>query len=177
MNDASRSIRNLALVGFMGTGKSSTGHVLADLLRFEFLDTDTLIEAKVGKSIPEIFAQHGEPAFRDLERQVAQWLPSKDKVVIATGGGFAVDPTNMEALKSHALVVCLWASPEAIYERVRHQSHRPLLKDPDPLSKIRKLLAERETAYRSADVLVNTEQRSTREVAQQILHHFHSAKK
>jgi shikimate kinase len=167
---------NLALVGFMGTGKSSTGHLLAEMLGFEFIDTDALIEQQTGKTIPEIFAQHGEPAFRELEHKVALLLEGKRKSVIATGGGFIAHAGNLQSLRRHALVVCLWASPEAIFERVRHQGHRPLLRDPDPLAKIRRLLAERESFYRQADVLVNTELRSSREVAQQVLHHFQAAR-
>ena len=81
----------------------------------------------------------------------------------------------MASLKTHALVVCLWAGPETIWERTREHQHRPLLNDPDPLAKIRSLLAEREPFYRQADVLVNTEMRSAREVALQVLHQFHAA--
>ena len=177
MSDDTRVISNLALIGFMGTGKSSTGHIVAELLGFEFLDTDQLIEEQTGKSISEIFSQSGEVGFRTLEKRVGQWLASKTKTVIATGGGFVTSRENLDSLKAHALVVCLWASPEAIYERVRHQSHRPLLREPDPLEKIRGMLVEREPNYRQADVLVNTDLRSSREVAQQILHHFQSARK
>jgi shikimate kinase len=83
------------------------------------------------------------------------------------------DEANLASLKTHALVVCLWASPEAIWERTRGHDHRPLLNDPDPLARIRSLLAEREPYYRQADVLVNTELRSIREVAQQVVHQFH----
>ena len=81
----------------------------------------------------------------------------------------------MASLKTHALVICLWASPETILDRVKGQTHRPLLNDPDPLAKIRLLLAAREPFYRQADVLVNTEMRSAKDVAQQIIHQFHMA--
>lgn len=173
--DAKRHIRNLALVGFMGVGKSSTGHLLAESLGYEFVDTDSLIEERAGKTTAQIFQEFGEKTFRELEVKVGILLAEKSRTVIATGGGFAVNPENMDRLRSHALVVCLWASPEVIYERVRHQDHRPLLRCPDPLDKIRRMLAEREPAYRKADVLVNTEQRTNREVAYQVLHHFQSA--
>ena len=159
----------------MGTGKSSVGRLVADALRFTFLDTDAMIEAGVGKSITDIFAQQGEAAFREMERRLVAELASRTRTVFSTGGGLPVNPANLASLKSHALVVCLWASPETIYEHVRGQAHRPLLKDPDPLGKIRSLLAAREPFYRQADVLVNTERRSMREVAQQIVHHFRSA--
>ena len=92
--------------------------------------------------------------------------------MISTGGGLPTNPENLAALKTHALVICLWASPEKIWERVRYQSHRPLLHDPDPQKKIRELLALREPFYKQADVLINTDQRFAREVAQQIVLQF-----
>lgn len=163
---------NLALVGFMGTGKTSVGRVVAEQLRFEFLDTDELIQARTGRTIADIFAKEGEPMFRALERQVVNELAGKSKTVISTGGGLPTNLDNLTALKTHALVVCLWASPEKIWDRVRNQSHRPLLHAPDPQKKIRELLEIRAPFYRQADVLINTDQRSAREVAQQIVLQF-----
>jgi shikimate kinase len=177
MSDA-RAILNLALVGFMGTGKSSVGQLVAEQLRFAFIDTDALIENETGRSISEIFARQGEAAFRKYERDVVQALRARRDTVIATGGGLVADPANLASLKSHALVVCLWASPETIWERVRGQEHRPLLlQTPDPLAKIRELLQQRGPAYRQADAMVNTECRPPKEVAQQVLHQFHMARK
>lgn len=174
---AQRHIRNLALIGFMGTGKTSVGHLLASILNFRFVDTDQMIEERTGRRIAEIFATEGEPAFRELERQVVRDLESEGQVVISTGGGLAVDPANMASLKLHALVVCLWATPECIWHRVGHQSHRPLLQGPNPQETIRTLLEQREPFYREADVLVNSEVRSLREVAHHVAHHFHVAQK
>jgi len=171
-----RDIRNLALIGFMGTGKSSVGRLVADMLRFTFLDTDEVIIARAGKSIADIFAQEGEAAFRERECLLVEELAQRNNTVIATGGGLPVNPANLSSLKTHALVVCLWAGPEKIWERVRHSSQRPLLQDPDPQAKIRSLLAAREPFYKQADVLINVEQRAAREVAQQIIHHFRSAR-
>ena len=170
-----RSIHNLALIGFMGTGKSSVGRLTADLLHFTFLDTDHVIKARAGKAISDIFAQDGEPAFREWERRIVAELTRQERTVIATGGGLPADEANLASLKTHALVVCLSASPEAIWERVRGHSHRPLLNEPDPLAKIRQLLAARESFYRQADVLVNTGMRSVREVAQHVTHQFQMA--
>lgn len=168
----SRDIRNLALVGFMGTGKSSVGRALAVHFNFEFLDTDELIVARAGKPITDIFAQDGEPAFRELERQIVAELGQRTGCVISTGGGLGANAEHLEALKQHALTACLWASPETIYERVRHSSHRPLLNHPDPLARIRELLGEREAVYKQADLLIGTELRSVKEVAHQIILHF-----
>jgi shikimate kinase len=167
-----RNIHNLALVGFMGTGKSSVGRIIAHQLQFRFVDTDDLIESQTGMSIPEIFTQQGEPAFREHERRVVEELSQERGIVIAAGGGLVVDTANMASLKNHALVVCLWASPETIWERVRSQTHRPLLQAPDPQSRIRDLLAARAPAYKQADVLIQSGFRSPREVAAQVLHQF-----
>ena len=171
-----RQIRNLALIGFMGTGKSTVGHLAAAHLRFELVDTDQLIEARAGRSITTLFATEGEAAFRARERQVMAELADLTGLVISTGGGLGADPENLASLKAHALVVCLWASAEVIWERVRHQSHRPLLQVPDPLERIRELLAAREPFYRTADVLMNTGLRQSREVAQQVVHQFFEAR-
>ncbi len=170
-----RQIHNIALIGFMGTGKSSVGQLVAAQLHFTFLDTDHVIEARAGKTISEIFAEQGEPVFREFERKIVGELASRKKTVISTGGGLPANPDNLTSLKTHSLTICLWASPEKIWERVRSQTHRPLLKDPDPLGKIRKLLEERGPFYRQADVLLNTEMRSLKDVAQQVIHQFHAA--
>jgi shikimate kinase len=167
-----RRIVNLALIGFMGAGKTSVGRLVAEQLHFDYLDTDDVIQSRTGRTITEIFATDGEPAFRKLEAELVGELAGRIKTVIATGGGLPVNPQNLAGLKTHALVVCLWASPEKIWERVKHQTHRPLLHDPDPQKKIRELLAVREPFYRQADVLLNTELRSVREVAQQVVHQF-----
>jgi len=163
-----RQPANVALIGFMGAGKTSVGRLVAENLGFEFLDTDELIQSRIGRTIADIFAKEGEPAFRALEKQVVQELSTRDRTVISTGGGLPTNAGNLTALKSFALVVCLWASPEKIWERVRNQSHRPLLHDTDPQKKIRELLAAREPFYKQADVLINTDLRSVREAAQQI---------
>jgi len=170
------NLQNIALIGFMGTGKTSVGHLLATSLHLEFVDTDHLIETRTGKSIPEIFAQDGEPVFRDLEKQLLAELAHRRRLVISCGGGLAADADNLASLKTHALVVCLWASAEKIWQRVRHQHHRPLLADPDPQAKIRTLLAARTPFYRQADVMVNTDLRSMKAVAQQIAHQFQLVK-
>ena len=171
-----RQLHNIALIGFMGTGKTSVGHALASLLRFRLVDTDELIESRAGKRIADIFSHEGEARFREFEREVVENLCQCRRTVISTGGGLVVNPDNMASLKIHALVVCLWASPAAIFERVRHQTHRPLLNGPEPLARIQSLLAEREPFYRAADVLVNTELRSVREVAQQVFHQHRLAR-
>jgi shikimate kinase len=170
---ADRQFHNIALIGFMGVGKSTVGHVLADLLHFELVDTDKLLEQRTGRRITEIFAHDGEAAFRQLEAGLVAELALLRGKVISTGGGLVVDPANLNSLKHHALVVCLWASPETIYERVKNQVHRPLLHTPDPLGKIRELLAARTPAYRAADMMVGVDYRHAVEVARHIAKSFH----
>ncbi len=171
-----RTIRNLALAGFMGTGKSSVGQLVAQELGFEFVDTDAMIEARTGRKISDIFTEAGEGLFRRIETELIGDLATRSNTVISTGGGLIVNPANLASLKSHALVACLWATPATILERTREHTHRPLLQDPDPLAKIRQLLAHREKAYKQADLLINTESRSIREVAQHVLHQFRQAR-
>lgn len=171
-----REYRNIALTGFMGAGKSTVGHLLAELLGFEFVDTDRLIEQRQNRRVADIFAQDGEARFRQLEADLCRELESASGCVIATGGGLAVPQGNIDSLKRHALVACLWASPETLYERVRHQSHRPLLQDPDPLARIRDLLAARTPAYRQADILVGVDFRAPVDTARQIASSFRRAK-
>jgi len=170
-----RPIENLALIGFMGTGKSSVGRLVAQLLHFTYLDTDQVVECRAHKSISEIFEKDGEPTFRQWEQVIVEELIHRKTTVISTGGGLPINQGNLDSLKTHALVVCLWASADTIYERVRDHDHRPLLAELDPLAKIRELLSIREPYYRQADVLVNTERRSVREVAVQVIHQFHMA--
>ena len=164
-----RQLANLALIGFMGTGKTTVGRLVAEALHFDFLDTDELIQSRTGKTIADILVQDGEPAFRELERQIVLELSTKTKTVISTGGGLPTNPDNLARLKSYALVVCLWSSPDKIWNRVKNQTHRPLLHDPDPQKKIQELLAAREPFYKQADVLVNTDVRNVREVVQQLV--------
>jgi shikimate kinase len=172
---ASRQIHNLALVGFMGSGKSTVGHLVARRLRFRFVDTDDLIESQAHKSISQIFAQDGESVFREYERKVVTGLATLRRTVISTGGGLVVNEQNLASLKQHALVVCLWATPETIWQRVHHQHRRPLLQVPNPRERIRQLLAERESFYAQADVIIRTDDRPVREVVQHVLQQFRLA--
>lgn len=160
----------------MGTGKTSVGRIVAAQLRFRFADTDELIERRAGKPISRIFAEDGEPAFRALETQIVEELARARRTVISTGGGLGASPAHLTSLKHHALTVCLWARPDAIWRRVRHVSHRPLLQGPDPQAKIQSLLETRSPVYRQADVLINTELRSLRDVARQVVHQFRLAR-
>jgi shikimate kinase len=159
----------------MGTGKSTVGHIIASTLCFHFVDTDELIEKRTGRKIADIFQKEGEPVFRQIESDMVRDLEIVRHNVIATGGGLILTPGNLESLRRHALIICLWASPEVIWSRVRHQNHRPLLNEADPQAKIRTLLAQREQFYRQADILLNSEFRSAKQVANHAVHQFRLA--
>ena len=104
---SSRRIVNVALIGFMGTGKTSVGRLVAEQLHFAYVDTDEMIQAATGKTVAEIFSKNGEPVFRDLEEKAVADLTAKTQTVISAGGGLPVNPKNLASLKTHALVVCL----------------------------------------------------------------------
>ena len=163
---------NIILTGFMGTGKTTVGRILAARLGHEFVDTDVLIEARTGRSIPTIFAEDGEAAFRQLERDVAAELAAQQGLVIATGGRLMLDPANAVALGATGYIFCLTATPELILARVMADEkaiERPLLQGPDPATRIRQLLAERASLY-AQFAQVDTAGLTPAEVAEQILH-------
>ncbi len=140
---------NIILTGFMGTGKSTLGRLLAVKLGYRFVDTDQLIEAQIGQSIAELFAQQGEAAFRRLEAELVEDLAQKSRLVIATGGGLVLNPDNVTTLARTGLIFCLTALPQEILERISCQQQiRPLLQDPDPLARIKELLEKRGPSYR-----------------------------
>lgn len=170
-----RNYHNVALIGFMGVGKTTVGHLLATLLGFELVDTDRLIERREGCRISEIFSTRGEAWFRKLEADVCSELANMRGKVISTGGGLGANPDNLRSLQSHALIVCLWASPETVYRRVCNQEHRPLLKTENPLERIRDLMALRAPFYQKADILVGVDYRSPAETARFIAGSFRRA--
>jgi len=139
---------NIALTGFMATGKTTIGRLLAGQLGYEFVDTDHLIEDRCGQTIAEIFREKGETAFRAMEADIARELGDKEGLVIATGGGLVLYPANVAALKSQGRIFCLLATPEAIMARVsRDASVRPLLEGPNPMERIMGLMKDREKTY------------------------------
>lgn len=157
---------NLVLTGFMGTGKTTIGRILAARLDYDFIDTDELIEQRHGP-IPQIFREHGEGEFRRLEREVAAELADRDRLVIATGGRLMLDAVNAARLGATGHVVCLTASVDTILARVVADDSpvdRPLLAGDDIRGTITGLLAERGEAYARFDQ-VDTEGRTPDEVA------------
>jgi shikimate kinase len=160
---------NLYLVGFMGTGKSTVGRAAAQRLGFAFLDSDHEIERSQGRSVPDIFAQDGEPAFRAMERTFVEGGHPAARTVGACGGGLVVQPGLPALLAERGVTICLHASIGTILERTGRQAGRPLLNVPDPAERVRALLAEREPIYRSVGTLVLTDARPLREVVAHVV--------
>ena len=131
-----------------GCGKSTVGRHLARQLGLRFVDSDAQIEQRLGTTIRAYFAEHGEAAFRDLEQTVIDELTQQPGLVLATGGGAVLRPSNREALHSRTQVLYLRASPEELYRRLRHDTQRPLLQVSDPQRKLRELFRERDPLYR-----------------------------
>jgi shikimate kinase len=161
--------KNLVLVGFMGTGKSSIGRKVASTLGLSFLDMDARIEEREGRTIPRIFTEDGEPRFRQLERRLVEELAAQTGLVIATGGGVVLDPANLRDFSRSGLVICLQATPETILRRVGHESHRPLLSGGDKLQKIRDLLSRRQALYDAILLRITTDGLSTSTVADRVV--------
>lgn len=160
--------KNIILVGFMGTGKSVVGYQVAQLIGYNFIDTDRIIEEQEGMPIREIFERYGEPHFRRIEKEVIKGLSDTQSSVIATGGGAIVDPENLESLKKNGIMICLKASPEIIMKRTEGNSDRPLLKDKDRLMEIKGLLETREEYYAKADISIDTTDMNIPEIVRKI---------
>ena len=162
---------NIALIGFMGTGKTTVGRVLAEKLRRSFVELDSLVEQKAGKSIPDIFQQDGETAFRELEIEVTKEVSKDKNLVIACGGGLVLNKINIDCLRESARVVYLTASPKVILKRVSGEAgERPLLNVPDRASEIQELLGFRKSFYeRAADITIDTSKLDINSVAEQII--------
>jgi shikimate kinase len=156
--------KNIILTGFMGVGKTSVGTKLAKDLGYTFTDIDSLIEADQKRSITDIFGQSGETYFRDVESRMLKSVLERDHQVVSTGGGAVIRDENRALFKEKGFVVCLTAQPEVIYERVKKETHRPLLQTEDPLARIRELLNSRERFYAQADAVIDTSDKSVDDV-------------
>ncbi|MEK7670204.1 MAG: shikimate kinase [Bacteroidota bacterium] len=150
------------LTGFMGSGKSTIGPILANTLGIDFIDVDKLIERKADQRIVDIFEHAGEQAFRDVERQALQEVAGKEAAVVSLGGGTMSSEENFELVHRNGIIVYLQLSPEEIFFRVRNRTDRPMLKDasgnllkgPELENKIRELLSAREQFYSRADIII-----------------------
>jgi shikimate kinase len=161
--------KNIYIVGFMGTGKTTAAKLLARALKRRFIEMDEEIEKEEGMAIVDIFDTKGEAYFRKLETALLRKLSGQQGMVVSCGGGIVTDEENVALMKSTGLAVCLRALPSTIYERVRGQAHRPLINVPDPLGRIRSLLDERARYYAKADLHIDTDGCTPDEVVRQII--------
>ena len=163
-------MKNIVLIGFMGTGKSSVGRILARRLRREFVDLDRYLEEREKRKIREIFEKEGEPYFRAIEKEAVNVWSCKQNLVITTGGGTVIDPENRSALKENGILVTLVASPETIYQRLKNSKKRPLLNDKEDLRhEIGVLLEKRKPFYKKSDFYFDTDGKNASQVASLIL--------
>ena len=161
---------NIILTGFMGTGKSTIGQLVADGLQREFVDMDAVIEARAGRPISQIFAEEGEPYFRRLEAELCRELAGQSGLVIATGGGTLVPAENRRVMAQSGLVVCLDCEPEILWQRIGQSEDRPMLAEQDEgrFARLAALLEQRAPAYAQIEHHVDVTRLSPEAAAQRI---------
>lgn len=175
---------NICLVGFMGTGKSTAGNLVAQQLGKQYIETDALIEQKAGKSIPEIFSEDGEIRFRELEIETIRDASSNVDMmntVFSLGGGAVLNQINIMYMRQSSVIICLEARPEIILERILQDGKetRPLLAKSDPLQEIKKLLVTRAPFYAAAtnpNLVIDTSDREIDDVAAEIINMYEEYK-
>lgn len=161
---------NIYLVGFMGTGKTSVGKVLAKKKKWQFIDLDDLIQFKEKRAIPDIFAKEGEPYFRHVEKKTLKEVAREKNFVVACGGGIVIDKENIEIMKETGIVICLSATPQVILQRTFGYRHRPLLNVSEPKKQIELLLKMRAPYYSLADKTIDTSGLSVEAIIAKITH-------
>jgi len=161
--------KNIVLVGFMGTGKSTITKILAELLGWKSVSTDEMVVKKEGRSINDIFKESSEAYFRECEHQAVLEVAQYKDVIIDCGGGVVLNPANMKALKQSGVVVHLSCEPKEILRRVNLQPKRPLLDVEDPLSRINEMLNERAPYYHQADFSIDTSDGDLHKAAKEII--------
>jgi shikimate kinase len=166
---AANPTANLYLVGFMGTGKTTIGRMVALRLDFQLLDSDHEIERIEGRAIPDIFASAGEPAFREMEQRFVESGHPPTRCVVACGGGLVVQPGMLPRLQAKGVVICLHASLETILRRTASNKNRPLLQVEDPMARLRTLYAQREPIYKRAGTVILTDHRPASDIVAHVL--------
>lgn len=162
--------RNIILIGFMGTGKSTVGQAIADTLHYQFVDTDALVEKKAGCKISEIFASQGEAHFRQLEHEVMKEILQHDQLVVSTGGGSVLREDNCAVMLANGQVIALTADTDHIIQRVSQDPNRPLLQG-NVEERVHTLMAERKDAYQFADMTIDTTDVSVEDIVRIIQEH------
>jgi len=161
--------KNIVIAGFMGTGKSTVAKQLARKLKMEFVDTDQVIEENQGMSIADIFARYGEDYFRQQENKLVKELSQRENMVIATGGGTLLSSDNAKMLSQKGEIICLYADPATIYNRLKRKNNRPLLRGKNVLESINQLLKERKKVYDDIKLKIDTSDLSIKEVVERII--------
>lgn len=161
---------NIALLGFMGSGKTTIGQQLAQKVGWQFMDTDDLIEEKTSLSISLIFERWGEEHFRSLEKVVLEEVASKKNIILATGGGLPAQEDNWQILREHFLTIFLQVDFSILYQRIKGDSRRPLLSQHSTPQELEKLYQKRLIYYERSDVIINGN-RSEEEIVEEILYH------
>jgi len=146
--------KNIVLIGFMGSGKSLIARELAKRLNTKVVSTDDMAQQRAGQTIQEIFGSKGEAYFRNLEHDIIKEI-SPLGIVIDCGGGVVLHKENLKLLKANGIVFYLQATPEVIFQRIKNEKHRPLLKGPDPLGCIKELYQQRLPLYTQADYTID----------------------
>lgn len=164
--------KNIVLVGLMGAGKTTIGKLLSNITKKEFTDSDEIIEKEAGKTINEIFAEHGEKHFRDLEKNTIKKLSEKSNLIISTGGGSIENIENIENLKTNSVLFYLKTTPEILFSRIKTDTTRPLLKNPNPLLTLKNLLERREPFYKMADIEIETTNKTSDEIVKEIIEKY-----
>jgi shikimate kinase len=161
---------NIILIGFMGSGKTSVGRLLADRTGYYFKDTDELIVDKEGREIEEIFHTHGEDYFRNLETELLETvMDDLDKTVLSTGGGIPVRDRNVNLLRKMGHIIYLRTSTSTIIKRLAGDTSRPLLQGDNPSEKVERLLSSRVPIYeRAADIIIDTDDKSKAQIVNEI---------
>lgn len=161
---------NIVLIGFMGSGKTSVGQRLSELLEMDFIDTDNLIVEKTALTINEIFKSQGEDYFRELEGETIKNLNSRKNTIISCGGGVVLNPDNIKNLKVNGKIIWLKASPAETHNRISHDKTRPLLDDDFTVEELRRKLELRLSLYEdSKDIEVGTDGKSVDEICEEIV--------
>jgi shikimate kinase len=162
---------NIALIGFMGVGKSTTGKTLADKLGKKLIEVDSIISKNANRSIPQIFQEDGEIAFREMEISAIKEISSKDNLIIDCGGGVPLNKINIDRLRKNSIIVWLFAAPEVILQRTTQDGNvRPLLQSKTELTEIRRMLRSRQPYYEAAaDIKIDTSKADVETLAEQIL--------
>lgn len=170
-------MKNIVLIGMMGTYKTTAGKIVAKELKKKFLDTDKILASRFNMSINRYFEKYGEQSFREQEHMLCLELGDETDTVISTGGGVVKNYDNILAFKKNGIIICLSASPYQIYSRIKNSKTRPLLKSPNPLKKIEEILAERDPLYKkAADVIIHNDYMSGRQTAYAILDYIKTIK-